>query len=35
MGASCLRINPGNIGDKKVLEVVKAAKTIIAQLELE
>ncbi len=27
MGASCLRINPGNIGDKKrVLEVVKAAK---------
>ena len=27
MGASCLRINPGNIGDnKRVLEVVKAAK---------
>ncbi len=27
MGASCLRINPGNIGSKeKVLEVVKAAK---------
>ncbi len=27
MGASCLRINPGNIGDKKrVLEVIKAAK---------
>ena len=26
-GASCLRINPGNIGDKKrVLEVIKAAK---------
>ena len=26
-GASCLRINPGNIGDKKrILEVVKAAK---------
>ena len=28
MGASCLRINPGNIGDKqRILEVVKAAKT--------
>ena len=27
MGASCLRINPGNIGDnQKVLEVIKAAK---------
>ncbi len=27
MGASCLRINPGNIGSKeKILEVVKAAK---------
>ena len=27
MGASCLRINPGNIGSKeRVLEVVKAAK---------
>ena len=27
MGASCLRINPGNIGNKqKVLEVIKAAK---------
>ena len=27
MGAACLRINPGNIGDpKRVLEVVKAAK---------
>ena len=27
MGASCLRINPGNIGSKdKVLEIVKAAK---------
>ena len=27
MGASCLRINPGNIGSKKeCLEVVKAAK---------
>ena len=27
MGASCLRINPGNIGEnKRVLEVVKAAK---------
>ena len=27
MGASCLRINPGNIGGKdRVLEVIKAAK---------
>ena len=27
MGASCLRINPGNIGNKqRVLEVIKAAK---------
>ena len=27
MGASCLRINPGNIGNqKKILEVIKAAK---------
>ena len=27
MGASCLRINPGNIGtNQKVLEVIKAAK---------
>ena len=27
MGASCLRINPGNIGsNQRVLEVVKAAK---------
>ena len=27
MGASCLRINPGNIGaDKRILDVVKAAK---------
>ena len=27
MGASCLRINPGNIGSKnRVLEIVKAAK---------
>ena len=27
MGASCLRINPGNIGDKlRVIEVIKAAK---------
>ena len=27
MGASCLRINPGNIGSKdRILEVVKAAK---------
>ena len=25
-GAACLRINPGNIGDKKVSEVIKAAK---------
>ena len=28
MGANCLRINPGNIGDKqRILEVIKAAKT--------
>ena len=28
MGASCLRINPGNIGDKqRILEVIKVAKT--------
>ena len=28
MGASCLRINPGNIGDKqRILQVIKAAKT--------
>ena len=28
MGASCLRINPGNIGNKqRILEVIKAAKT--------
>ena len=27
MGASCLRINPGNIGSKdRVLEIIKAAK---------
>ena len=27
MGASCLRINPGNIGShQRVLEVIKAAK---------
>ena len=26
MGASCLRINPGNIGTKRVLDVIKAAK---------
>ena len=26
MGASCLRINPGNIGSRQILEVVKAAK---------
>jgi len=27
MGASCLRINPGNIGDqKRILEIIKAAK---------
>ena len=27
MGASCLRINPGNIGNKqRILDVVKAAK---------
>ena len=31
MGASCLRINPGNIGSKhRVLEVIKAAKDKIA-----
>ena len=37
MGASCLRINPGNIGSKqRVLEVVlRQQKIIIAQLELE
>ena len=35
MGADCLRINPGNIGSKQeVLEVIKAAKIIIAQSEL-
>ena len=28
MGASCLRINPGNIGDKqRILDVIKAAKS--------
>ena len=27
MGASCLRINPGNIGNQeRVIEVIKAAK---------
>ena len=27
MGASCLRINPGNIGNReRVIEVIKAAK---------
>ena len=32
MGASCLRINPGNIGNKdRVIEIVKAQKIIIAQ----
>ena len=31
-GASCLRINPGNIGNKnKIREVIKAAKIIIVQ----
>ena len=31
-GASCLRINPGNIGSKeKIKEVIKAAKIIIVQ----
>ena len=35
MGASCLRINPGNIGSKeRVIEVINAAKTIIALFEL-
>ena len=30
MGASCLRINPGNIGsNERILEVIKAAKKII------
>ena len=34
MGASCLRINPGNIGtNEKFLEVIKAAKIIIVQSE--
>ena len=34
-GASCLRINPGNIGsNERILEVVKASKIIIVQLEL-
>ena len=34
-GADCLRINPGNIGDKKrIAEVVSAAKITIVQLEL-
>ena len=32
MGASCLRINPGNIGNKsRVLEVVKVIKITIVQ----
>ena len=35
-GASCLRINPGNIGEKnKIKEIIQAAKIIIVQLELE
>ena len=35
-GASCLRINPGNIGDEtKIHEVLKAARVIIVQSELE
>ena len=30
MGASCLRINPGNIGTKdRIIEILKAAKIII------
>ena len=34
MGASCLRINPGNIGTKeRVIDVIKAAKDHNAQLE--
>jgi (E)-4-hydroxy-3-methylbut-2-enyl-diphosphate synthase len=34
MGASCLRINPGNIGtNERVLEVVKQLKIIIVQFE--
>ncbi len=35
-GAKCLRINPGNIGDRdKVYDVLKLQKIIIVQLELE
>ena len=35
-GASCLRINPGNIGDKKKIhDVLQVLKIITAQLELE
>jgi len=36
MGASCLRINPGNIGNnQRVLEVLRQLKITIVQLELE
>ena len=36
MGASCLRINPGNIGtNQRVLEVIKQLKIITVQFELE
>ena len=36
MGASCLRINPGNIGNNdRIIEVLKAAKITIVLLELE
>ena len=35
MGASCLRINPGNIGSKeRILEVVKAAKDFNCSLRI-
>ena len=36
MGASCLRINPGNIGTKeRVLEVIKAAKDNNCSIRIE
>ena len=36
MGASCLRINPGNIGSRdRILEVVKAAKDNNCSIESE
>ena len=31
MGANCIRINPGNIGSKESLDVIKAAKDYSAQ----